>query len=354
MKDTYGFYTDKLKGDYRTVFDRVEMYVGTQSFDDVTKEEKLSQLLDVFLSAQEAGKPVNKIVGNNIEEFCKTFCSDGSFKNRILSLLDTFKRFAWLFAILSILDLLCADWTASALLGTESSVNISGSVIAILFSAVLAFITNMVVSKIMFKYNRISMRVLKGSMLIVAGLMFIGMVYLMESSNTNFITCPAWVTLACSAVFLILYYIFNYKRIMVEKSQKIKFGDMVNTSMRDDLDKFMEERYNNINKRKAKRGKAILTMKEFLDEDEKDCENILKSKMFYCVAPVVITVGAMVFTYFTGGFEGFIDAIIFLGIISVIEYFIMSRMWRFLRDSALNRKAWVQAKREELNSQTYE
>lgn len=63
MRDSYIFYTDKLQGEYRETFDRVNMYVGTQGIDDDTREEHMGQLLDMMLSAQESGKPVKKVVG---------------------------------------------------------------------------------------------------------------------------------------------------------------------------------------------------------------------------------------------------------------------------------------------------
>ena len=110
MRDSYAFYTDKLTGEYRTVFDEIEMYIGTQTCDDITKEDKLSQLLDMFLSAEEEGKPVHKIVGGSVEEFCKTFCSDFGFEGTMLNILDMFKTLAWCFIVLSVFDIISMDW----------------------------------------------------------------------------------------------------------------------------------------------------------------------------------------------------------------------------------------------------
>ena len=76
MKDSYVFYKDKLNEEYRTVFDQIEMYVISQNIDENTVEDRLGELLDIFLSAGESGKDVHKITGNDLEHFCKTFCSD--------------------------------------------------------------------------------------------------------------------------------------------------------------------------------------------------------------------------------------------------------------------------------------
>ena len=83
MKDSYFYYKDRLRGEYLSSFEQVEMYVLTQSFDEAAYEERLSQLLDVFLTAQESGRPAEKITGGDIQQFCRTFCSDLGIKNRI-------------------------------------------------------------------------------------------------------------------------------------------------------------------------------------------------------------------------------------------------------------------------------
>ena len=75
MKDSYVFYKDKLQGEYKDVFDQVEMYVNCENIDELTREDRLGSLLDMLLSAQESGRPVKKVVGNSIEDFCKMFCS---------------------------------------------------------------------------------------------------------------------------------------------------------------------------------------------------------------------------------------------------------------------------------------
>jgi DNA-binding ferritin-like protein (Dps family) len=69
MKDSYFFYKDKLQGEYKTAFDQVEIYVNAQNIDELTCEDRLGSLLDMLLSAQEAGRPVQKVVGSNMEQF---------------------------------------------------------------------------------------------------------------------------------------------------------------------------------------------------------------------------------------------------------------------------------------------
>lgn len=64
---------DKLKGEYNKVFDRVEGYTIIRDIDEDTKEEMLMNLVDMLYSAQLDEKPVEKIVGKDIDQFCKEY-----------------------------------------------------------------------------------------------------------------------------------------------------------------------------------------------------------------------------------------------------------------------------------------
>lgn len=73
MRDSYVFYADRLTGEYKDAFAGVETYALSISIDEETQNEKLDELLDMFLSAQEAGTPLEKIIGNNMDRFCKNY-----------------------------------------------------------------------------------------------------------------------------------------------------------------------------------------------------------------------------------------------------------------------------------------
>lgn len=55
MKDSYIFYKDKLGKEYLAVFEQVELYVLSRNVDESAIEERLGELLDIFLSTEAAG-----------------------------------------------------------------------------------------------------------------------------------------------------------------------------------------------------------------------------------------------------------------------------------------------------------
>ena len=74
MRDSFILYTDKLKGEYLEVFDKIQLYVNSFDIDEDTREDQLGNLLDTFLSAQDENRSVYDITGKDIAAFCKSFC----------------------------------------------------------------------------------------------------------------------------------------------------------------------------------------------------------------------------------------------------------------------------------------
>lgn len=353
MKNSYAFHVDKLQNEYLTTFQQIEMYVNAQYIDDATQEELLSELLDIFLTSQEADKPVKSIVGNNLEEFCKAFCSDCGIKNKILHILDGLKSISWALVFISGLDILTIlfdylDGVSVDFFATLSSINVSGYLMGIVVAMIIGFTCNFVVRNLMFKTKHVSMNLLKIITYVISGFAVAGIFIIIYSNETSLFNFPVWVVLLIGLIYLAIYYPFNYKRIHVKAEHKIHFGDIVNADMEKEFTITMEKSYAKANQRSIKKGKGELSMADFLDEQEKDCKNNEKSKLFNYIFPIVITPIVMIFEYFNGGFESYIDAIIFPVIMLTVEYAVMIGMWKLTKSGVDQRRKWIKAKRKEL------
>lgn len=346
MKDSYRFYVDKLGSEYRKVFDQVEMYVGTQGIDENTREEHMGQLLDLFLTAQGAGKPVNKIAGSNIEEFCKAFCSEFDWKNRLYSILDGLKGLAvallWLCA-LDIIGLLMQNqsigvWQAF------STFPISGYLLGILCGFATGFVSNVVVRRYMFKSKRVSMRALKVITWGLTGISCIVM-FALVLSDKNGRAYPIWLVSLCAAGYLAAYHIFCYKRLKEKNRGKVRFSDLVGEEMKNSTPEEMEKKYQRANKRSIRQGKGELGMEEFLEKEEKACNDSKKHGACYALFPLVITAVGVLF----GEFDGLCDMVIYAGILLAVEYFIVLECWRIERLRCAQCRAWIKMKREQLS-----
>lgn len=346
MRESYMYYMDKLEGEYKKVFEQINMYVSTQFVDYTIQEERMSELLDMFLNAQASGKPVKKIVGNNVEEFCKVFCSDFGTENKIRHILDSVKSIAIFTFIMSLLDILILfiDFTSGEVVdfwGAFTDLNISGYLLGFAIAGVLSFIINLFIRKIMFKFKKISMNMLNGLTIVAMIVMFIIMMILMESSSTNFIKCPVWLLEGVSLAYLIFYYILNFKRVREEKKHKIYFGDMVKDEIKKDFPDTMQKIYDKKNKRNIKRGKGELTIEEFIEKQEKQCRLSDKMRFFYYLFPIAAVIVVLVIEILNGGFETVFDAILMIAILLAVEYPIMMFFRKIDKSNTTMTRQWI-------------
>ena len=100
VTDSYAYYTDQLNPEYRAAFERVQTYVTTTMVDEKTANSQLMELVDVFLSAQNAGRCVESVTGRNMEQFCKNFCSQFGWGHCVRSIAERFRDLAIVVLIL--------------------------------------------------------------------------------------------------------------------------------------------------------------------------------------------------------------------------------------------------------------
>lgn len=350
MKDSYVFYKDNLGKEYLEVFEQVEMYVLSQNVDEAATEERLGELLDIFLSAEKTGRSVSKITGNDIERFCKSFCSDFGTKNRILHVVDYFKSIAKVLVFVSVLDLVfyileMAEGGEVDLLHSVSSLNVSGYIMGIFVVSVLMAVVNVVIRRAMFKMGRVSMKVFQGICCVVAVLSFLIVFSILGLEGTNWFACPIWVMLGVSAAYLVAYHFLRGRYV---KRQKVKFLDMVNEEVGKEFPAEMEKKFLKAQKKNLKRGKGELSMEAFLEKEEKDVRLTEKIEILYYILPLAITLVTFIPTYLSGGFDGIVDMVVYVAIMLGIEYPLMFGMSKLGKSGLEERKKWIACKREEL------
>lgn len=235
MNESYSFYADKLSGEYREVFRQIEMYINMNYIDDVTKEEYLSKLLDIFQTGQSKGKPVQKITGKNIERFCETFCPNYGLKNRVLNFLDRIKGLVWIMFFITLTDILFMIFAYAA--GIQIDFWNSSDIINLPLLLIGVFIVSLfcdyviyfIARHIMFRTKHISMSVLQSVHVFVIIIAMILTTIIMEN-NDNMWIIPSWILMLICVVYLVLYYAFNFRRL---RENKISFKDRVTGAVKD-------------------------------------------------------------------------------------------------------------------------
>lgn len=92
----YVKYEEKLSGDYKKAFSEIEGYGDAHMVRGSYKNEKMMDLMDLLITAQEKEIPVEKVVGSDISKFAKGFFSDLTLGRYLFEYLDLLKLWAWL------------------------------------------------------------------------------------------------------------------------------------------------------------------------------------------------------------------------------------------------------------------
>ena len=65
--------SEQLKEPYKGIFDRVYLYANVQEIPEEESDDAMLNLYDVLFTAQAENKPVEEIIGDDIETFCQSY-----------------------------------------------------------------------------------------------------------------------------------------------------------------------------------------------------------------------------------------------------------------------------------------
>ena len=222
MKESYIEYKYKLSEEYKNVFERIEAYVYSCKVDENTREERMNELLDMFLTAQNEGRPIEKIVGKDIEKFSQIFCSSFSLKNRLLSEADSL-RSCFLYGFITsafqmllwFLDLF-KDRSEHNIMNRYMDLDVRFLIIDFAIMALFMSVTDMVFRKAMFKTKRFSMKIYKAvrTAVLVLGLVALiaAEVIVVLDNDIELVDTPAVIVFAVSGAYLLAYYLLRGRK----------------------------------------------------------------------------------------------------------------------------------------------
>ena len=101
----YSYMTEQLRDEYQEVFEKTELYGVISEVNTEVQDELMINLFDLLLTAQTEGKPVEKIVGSDMERFCKEYFQNYNWKKRMKYFPVEIYRFMRAVFILELIDL---------------------------------------------------------------------------------------------------------------------------------------------------------------------------------------------------------------------------------------------------------
>lgn len=266
---------DKLKGEYNKVFDRVEGYTVIKSIDEDTREEMLMNLVDMLYSAQLDGKPVEKIVGKDIDKFCREYFADcNKWQQWIRTLPSWLYRVMLIITVISILELIFPEeeWGSIWNAQTEVSAYLFGMIAGAVSSMIFLVIGNIIWAK----YKKISSNILYAGVIIVFILVLIITVNLTGDIQWKIPLIPTLFVTGCYVFVYKCWQLYNrYKKYGNFKKPpkdgsfkdifKEGFKEGIKETSHKELPLELKKIYEKKNRKLLKRGRPEMTPKGFME-----------------------------------------------------------------------------------------
>lgn len=149
MLDTFAM-AKQLTGEYRKVFELADMYCTGSSIGEKIRNERMMDLYDMLMAAEADGKSVEKIVGMDIEKFCKGFFVDD--RHKLIEVAIRGYNIARILFVLSIIDYFLAEDGAFF----QTQVNVFPVVSGLIIGCILTVIYKFVLQPIVFKNKKMN------------------------------------------------------------------------------------------------------------------------------------------------------------------------------------------------------
>lgn len=321
---TYFLEKEKLEGEYRQAFERAETYSMLKGIDSDADEDMLMNLVDILYTAQVEGKPACKIIGDDVEKFCKDYFEE-YLKDNKENLESTVKRiFSWLYSMCWLIMILCLleivfpeEKVELAKAYIDISGVVFGSIVGFIFGSLVVYILQSMIFKVK-KINATAVAFIYLSVLVL--LTAVSVILCLERD----IKIPLLYTMIATVVYIIAYKSVqlysrkkktgSIKKVKKESSFKEIWKEGWNEGLKEIPLEF-KSKWEKRNKKLREKGKPEITPQEFTDKIKKQVKNdvIIIGSTYSIIYIVFITFIALDSTV-----EDTIIFAIFLGLIFAV------------------------------------
>lgn len=265
---------EKLSGEYRDAFEKIETYSMLHGFDADMDNEMMLNMLDILYTAQVDNKPVEKIIGRDIEQFCKDYFSECNENKAILKRLPQFLySLSGLILVLSLIEIVFPEDENIPV--TKATVNVNSLIAGIICGIVLSLVIGYIGEKILFKLKKIKANIMAIIIFVifVIACICISVAVIAIDETVNIKLLPA---LVISALYVIIYKICqlkerykkygSLKKPVGENSLKQIWNEAFNEARQEQKYKIaikLKKQYEKKNAKLKKKGKSEITPQEY-------------------------------------------------------------------------------------------
>lgn len=326
----------QLMGEYRDVFASAQVYATLKNIENAFSHDKMLELFDLLITAQSEQKPVSKLIGSDVNKFCKDFFGDYTIVERLRFLPVSLYRVSWFVFILELIELIAMDNPLGEFFTVKADMSGYGAGALV---AVLAYLIADVVLVPVFNRNKkVKPGVWYG---IVIAVMIALIAVSMTLSDRLTLMLPVWPFLLGAGLYIIVYIIaraiWRYKNYgTIRNARKALEQDSYYRNLEDrDLEKILLEAWRKQFIRRQKKGRS--TAEGYLDELKKNED--LDEKLLRYGTPLIyaaLCIFAVIQVASEG--SGVLDTLLFAAIITAVAFFIYRGIYKIEAKNAALRK----------------
>lgn len=313
MKENYMFMENKLKGEYYEVFKKVEVYAVAQEYEISEIEDVMMDLLDILLEAQNAEKDVQTIIGTDIEKFCVSLFAEHKKETVATSFAGACYRYLCFLLIFEFIDFLGAGVTL------QDTTDAFGYIVAVFGLFLFSTIFYAAIRPVILKWKKLKI----GSYLMIETLYMFVTIYLLLSV---FEDCKLY--LPYYVIFIIpVLYIAIYKSVQLIKRYNAEgsilkkkdpedkpFAEFVSKGVEEQFPGELLKNYEKMNRKREKKGKALLTPEEFTEKIRADVKSGRVGMTVALILVGFLLIGPLVDNFIK---NGLLDTLLFMIVLTI-------------------------------------
>ena len=330
----------QLDGEYKTVFEKADMYGMLENGgDESVIDDKMMNLFDLLMQAQTDKMPVSKVIGEDIEEFCKSYFKEEKEKKfKWLGVLKFIYDFAWWGVIAGILEVIIPE---EGSYGFIPEVDIIPFIAGGLVGAVLLLLV-MALKKTVLKSKKLKPIIFYFLILFIVVISFVAAVIISFNIGIE-LKIKAGLLLFISALYVIVYLsvrsVWRYQdhgtitkyskeetsRRKEEKKEKEAFNKDIAKQNVAQTAKDMKSRYQRFSRRHEKKYGKPMTLQQYKEKLTKELKSFDKYEIGYIVMDALFVLVPTIRIIIK---DGITDGLIY-GLVMVVVFFFVYRFQKW-------------------------
>lgn len=297
--ESYTQEKQKLKNEYRECFEKVETYAAVRCVEGETREEMLMNLVDMLCMVQEEGKSAEKIVGKDIEKFCKSYFSEyNDAESRVKGFPSWFNMMCWCVLGICLLEFLPKEQLQSFHIMT-AKVELGGYLCGIFISILTEIVVLFLGKQLMFRFKNMNRKIFYGLNAVIV-IVFFGITLYIFWEKDNVLQVPLLPVLLFCIVYIAVYkivrFMIHYKTYGTIRKQKNPesetlsevFKKTYQQTIQKELPLELRKRFHKKNQILKRKGKKEITPEEYMGMLQVENIQIKYAKIFFMVSFVVV------------------------------------------------------------------